>query len=92
MYWAISCTVSKPCDKYITLISSSDNGHEVGSCFVLYCSWLDGYDRISQVLLLKKNDDKLKLTKVVKFMRVYGYLMGFIFHCISNIQPNAQAQ
>lgn len=55
----------------------ANNDHKVGSRSTLY-SGLGGYDKISQVLLLKKSDDKLKLTKVVKFLRVYGYFMGFL--------------
>ena len=51
--------------------------------------WMD-MTKYHRLYCSRKNDDKLKLTKVVKFLRVYGYLMGFIFHCISNIQPNAQ--
>lgn len=62
----------------------SNNDHKVGSRSTLY-SGLGGYDKISQVLLLKKSDDKLKLTKVVKFLRVYGYFMGFLLHRIANI-------
>lgn len=61
-----------------------NNDHKVGRRFILY-SGLDGYDKISQVLLLKKSDDKMKLTKVVKFLRVYGYFMSFILYRIANI-------
>lgn len=64
--------------------------------FSIFFFELDGYDKIAQVLWLKRSADKLKLTKVVKLLKVYGNLMGFILHCISNdftqCQPRVKAQ
>lgn len=89
--------MSKPCLKHLACVSSLNNDQEVGSCFILYFFFeLDGYDKIAQVLWLKRSADKLKLTKVVKLLKVYGNLMGFILHCISNdftqCQPRVKAQ
>ena len=70
--------------KHIACIDFLNNDHKVESHFILY-SGLGGYDKISQGFLLKKSDDKSKLNKVDKFLRVYGYFMGFILHRIANI-------
>lgn len=53
---------------------------------ILFCMFLaSGYDKISQVLLLKRSDDKLELTKVVELLKVYNYGTGVDRHCIPNV-------
>lgn len=53
---------------------------------ILFSTFLaSGYDKISQVLLLKRSDDKLELTKVVELLKVYNYGTGLDRPRIPNV-------